>query len=207
MTIKLPQFTFLCGRLGQGQVSLMKALVAESDQIIRLDLTYPLHEFLNQLFPDSCPAVLDPLENLSHGLLGYPPTDASNHDFPEIGEETIESFLLTAHDSLIQLFGPAALGLLSLRYIRNADLVQNFDHLLFTDATCRADVKLFIDTFGPDECLCIHLGSLNEQFGIEKLNCPHVWLAHPDTKSRISQLQKDLTHDRPSGRATTTTGT
>lgn len=204
MTIKLPQFTFLCGRLGQGQIALMRELVAQDDQVIRLDFTYPLHEFMCQLFPDSCPAVLDPLDNLDHGLLGYPATDANNYDYPSIGSNTIGSFIRTMDEGLRNTFGDNALGLLSTRYIKQSDLVDNFDHLLFTDATNRRDIETIMSEFiGFDstDFLCIHLGSLNEQYKTDTLPCHHIWLAMNDTQSRIAQLQKDLSHDRPPGRS------
>lgn len=196
MTIQLPQFTFLCGHLGQGQIALMKALIAQDDQIIRLDFTYPLQEFLSQLFPESCPAILDPLDHLENGILGYSVDEALNQDFPQIGSNTINNFLQATQGGLRSAFGPAALGFLALRYIRQTDLVQNFDRLLFTDATTPEDIQVFIDEFGHNENLCIHLGSLAEQYGTDKLPCRHIWLAVPDTMTRISQLQKDLPDDR-----------
>jgi len=211
MTINLPQFTFLCGRLGLGQIPLMKALVEQDDQVIRLDFTYPLHEFLLELFPDSCPAVLDPLENLDRGLLGYPATEASQHDYTEIGSNTIGSFLRTMDEGLRNTFGDGALGLLSTRYIKQAQLTDNFDHLLFTDATNRRDIEIVMREFqhlDNSDFLCIHLGSITEQYKTDTLPCKHIWLAHNETIRRLAQLQKDLTHDRPPGRsAGVSTGT
>jgi hypothetical protein len=195
MLINLPQFTFLCGRLGQGQGSLMREIIAQDDQVIRIDFTYPLQDFLAQMFPNTCPVVLDPLDNLNHGLLGYPTSEAYNYDFPEIGEENIHSFLQRTEHSLRVLFGDSALGILSLRYIRQHDIVQNFNRILFPDAINPNDIDVFINAFGKENCLCIHLGSLADQYSTNKLSCAHIWLAHTDTASRMSQLLKDLPED------------
>lgn len=199
MPINLPQFTFLCGRLGQGQIPLMRELVAQDDQVIRLDFTYPIHEFLNQLFPESCPAILDPLEHLDHGLLGYPPVEAPKYDFPELGKEDVRTFLIDIDDGLRNLFGEAALGVLAARHIKYGDLTQNFRHLLFTDAINRYDIEYLMKSFSEfdrNDFLCIHLGDFTAQGGTDRLPCRHIWLAMSDTKSRLLQLQKDLNHDR-----------
>lgn len=192
--LPLPQFTFLCGSLGQGQIELMTELVARDDNLIRMDLTYPIHGFLSDLFPDTCPAMVDPLANLSHGLLGHAPREAANHDYPALGGVDINQFIISMSACLRQLFGPSALAIISNRYIIQHDILESFQRVIFTDATRPEDIQLFINHYGTPNVLCIHPGDIDRQYGTTGLSCQHIWLPEPALPRRMTTLELELTH-------------
>jgi len=195
--LPLPQFTFLCGSLGQGQVELMTELVSRDDNLIRMDFTYPIHNMLSELFPDTCPAMLDPLANLSHGVLGHPTREALNHDFPSLGNVDINQFIITMTTGLRLAFGPNSLGMLAYRYIVQHDILDNFKRVIFTDALDERDISLFITHYNAENVLCLHLGDMDRQYGTAGLACSHIWLSEPSLSRRISTLEKELSNGRP----------
>jgi hypothetical protein len=197
--LDLPRFTFLCGTLGQGQVDLMVELVSRDDNLIRMDFTYPIHNMLSDLFPDTCPAMLDPLSNLDHGLLGHSPAEADRHDFPSLGRETIRTFMASMTVGMRHGLGMNCLGILAHRYIVQHDILQNFKRIIFTDAVEPSDIRVLINQYGENESLCIHLGSMDEQHGTASLPCRHIWLPEPALPRRVAILEKELTNGRGTG--------
>lgn len=191
--LDLPRFTFLCGEWGQGQGELIREIVFEDDNILRLDFTAPIHDMISNLFPDSLPVTLDPLEHLDKGVLGYDPELAPCDEFMRLSRVRIRDLLENLVAGLRVTFGPQALGLLALRTYHQHNTAQIFERVIFSDANDPADAEVFVNQFGGENCLAIHLGPLFLNPSTS-LKCKHTWLPMRETKLRMEFLRKDLSN-------------
>jgi hypothetical protein len=157
--IPLPKFTFLCGPPGSGQTELIKALVEQDDSLLRMDFTSCIHDLVANLFPDSFPFTMDPLgEHADKSIMGYDMAQVPDDEFLPISTVTVEQAFYGFSDALRDLFGPRALGLMSLRAYRHSGSSHIFERIIFSDALNPEDIEVFIDVFGKENCLAIHLG-------------------------------------------------
>lgn len=183
--IPLPKFTFLLGAPGSGQTELATAIAARDDSLGVYDFEEPLRRATHELFFGGFDVDRDLTDPTQRDQLVLPP-----------GAKTVDDWLKEFHYELKCRFGPSVLARIALAdYLRNEASIHVFERILFRDATYRDEVGVFVDHFGGQNILCIHLGQLGEASGIGK-SVYHVWLPEPSIESRMAALARELSTPR-----------
>jgi hypothetical protein len=88
--------------------------------------------------------------------------------------------------------GASALGRIALDTYQRDGNEEIFAHIIYIGVDSTSDIEPFATKFGGEHCLLIHAGSL-ATYKSHPQGAKVVWLAHADVKSRIAQLQAELT--------------
>lgn len=148
--IRLPAFTFLNAPPRSGKSTLATLLEEQDQSLVRISFAEPLRSVLISLF--------------------YPEElgDAQSKDFrdpavkaqgiPLTPSWTNEQFLIDFYRWLESKTNEHILGDIAKRHI--SKLAEYYSRFVFDDARTVGDVAPFINAFGADECLMIHIDRL-----------------------------------------------